>query len=294
VLWIDSTKEVRVSLNRDTVGFFIDLTDLIGCVNSRSRLELVGLVEERREQLIEGLCGPRYSRSHLYRRGGSYTKTLITGIGGIRFRVKRVISRSDGRVSSPILEALDVRRRRYSRDVRMKLVDFASKMSCGDAGLEFEAATGVRVPRRTIHSLVQEIAPRLLEANQASTRQGLVLGDTTKVRALKSREMNEVHVLLSGSSQVLSLEVNGGWPVFEAEVLVSDDEPGLINAVKAGWRQLCILHALKHLLFTLWGEGMGKRERMDVERAVKQALFTLVDSTKKYGGTGMRRGSGPG
>jgi len=44
-------------------------------------------------------------------------------------------------------------------------------------------------------------------------------------------------------------------------------------------RQLGILHALKYLLFTLWGEGMRKEDRIEVEKAVKQALFTLVNST---------------
>ena len=46
-------------------------------------------------------------------------------------------------VSAPILEALDVKRRKYSRDVRMKLAEFASKMTYQDASLEFETATGV-------------------------------------------------------------------------------------------------------------------------------------------------------
>jgi len=36
----------------------------------------------------------------------------------------------------------------------------------------------------------------------------MVLGDATKVRALKSREMNDVHVLLSDSGQLLHLGVN--------------------------------------------------------------------------------------
>jgi|GEM_PF-5657767 hypothetical protein len=46
-------------------------------------------------------------------------------------------------------------------------------------------------------------------------------------------------------------------------------------------RQICILHALRYLLLTLWGEGMSKDDRLNVEAAVKQALFTLVNSTKK-------------
>jgi hypothetical protein len=188
---------VRISLNEDCECFPIDLTDLIERSNGYSRSELVRLIEERQEQLILQLCGPKYSRSHPYRRGGSYMKTLVTGIGEIRFRVKKVIRREDGRVFSPILEALDVKRRKYSRDVRMKLAEFASVMSYGDASREFETVTGVHVPKRTIHSFVREIAPRLLEANRTAEEPGIVMGDSTKIRGLGSGEMNNVHVLLS-------------------------------------------------------------------------------------------------
>ena len=240
------------------------------------------LIEERQEELVYGLCGPRHSRSYPCRRGGSYAKRLITGLGEIMFKVRKVIRRVDGRMSSPILKALDVRRRRYSRDVRMSCAEFASKMSYGDASTEYETATGIHVPKRTIHAFVQELAPRLLEANRTAARAGLIMGDSTKVRALNSREMNHVRVLISGGGRLLGLEVNGEWPEADAGVLVSDDEPGLVNAVEAERRQLCILHAIKYLLFTLWREGMSKEERDEAARAIKQPLFTLVNSTKKH------------
>jgi len=111
-----------------------------------------------------------------------FLRSLVTGIGRIRFKVKRVIRKEDGRGFSPILEALDVKRRRYSRDVRMRLAEFASVMSYRDASREFETATGVHVPKRTIHSFVMEIAPRLLEANKADIKPGILIGDSTKIR----------------------------------------------------------------------------------------------------------------
>lgn len=256
---------------------------MIDRVEGLSRRELVRLVEQHQERLVDELCGPKYSRNHHYRRGGSYTKTLTTRIGRIRFKVKRVIRRIDNAVRSPILEAWDVKRKRYSREVRMKCVDFASKMSYQDASEEFEEATGVHVPKRTIHSFVQQIAPSLREAHKTTTgKAGIVLGDSTEVRALTHREMNNVHVLISGSGQMLALEVNREWPTVEAEVLVSDNEPELTHAVTAENRQLCILHAIKYLLFTLWGEGMSKDDRMEVDRAIKLTLFTLVHSTKNH------------
>lgn len=158
-------------------------------------------------------------------------------------------------------------------------------MSYQDASLEFQEATGIHVPKRTIHSFVQEIAPQLHEANCKANQlcqKEIVQGDTTQVRALPRREMNRVHVLLSNSGKLLHLNVNEEWPKTTAEGLVSDNEPGLTNAVNSKWLQLCILHALKYLLFTLWGERMSKDDRNQVEAAVKQTLFTLVKSTKKH------------
>jgi len=274
--------EVRVSLEDQSHGIHIDLAELTENARCHSKRELVRLIERWQEGLVDELCGPRYSRGHTYRRGGSYTKTLITGIGTVRFRVKRVIRRIDNTVRSPILEALDAKRRRYSRDVRMKCVEFASKMSYGDASTEFETATGVHVPKRTIHSFVQQIAPRLLEADRTAVKAGLIIGDSTRVRGLARREMNDVRVLISGGGRMLALEVNDPWPRAKAGVLVSDGEPGLVNAVEAGRRQLCIIHAIRYLLFTLWREGMSKEERDEAAIAIKQTLFTLVNSTRKH------------
>jgi len=52
----------------------------------------------------------------------------------------------------------------------MKLAELASVMSYRDASREFETATGVHVPTRTIHSFVKEIAPHWnLSAINSST-----------------------------------------------------------------------------------------------------------------------------
>jgi hypothetical protein len=47
---------------------------------------------------------------------------------------------------------------------------------------------------------------------------------------------------------------------------------------------------LKYLLFTLWGERMTKEDGVEVEGAVKQALFTLVNSVKKHREDGDKEG----
>jgi hypothetical protein len=86
--------------------------------------------------------------------------------------------------------------------------------------------------------------------------------------------MNVVHVLVSNSGQLFHIDINRDWSSSKAETLVSDNEPGLTSAVCARNNRLCILNALKCLLFTLWGDGMSKGDGSKVETAVKQTLFT--------------------
>jgi hypothetical protein len=154
-----ASAEVKVSLEYSIAAFPIDLAEVVEDVNVHSRSELVKQIQKRQEQIIMNLCGPKYSRDHSFKRAGSYAKTLITAIGTITFRVQKVKSRTDNTITSPILECLDVQRRKYSRDLRIKLAEYASKMSYQDASTEFETATGISVPKRTIHRFVHEIAP---------------------------------------------------------------------------------------------------------------------------------------
>jgi hypothetical protein len=182
---------------------------------------------------------------------------------------------------------MDVKQRRYSRGVRMACVEYAAKMSYGDAATEYETGTGIRVPKRTIHTWVKELAPRLLEVYTASREErepetNLVIGDSTVVRGRGFREMNQVRVLISGDGTLESLKVNEPWPETEVDVLVSDDEPGLAEAVKAEWRQLCILHAVKRLGFILWRDRVSLEERRMALEAIKMPLFTLVNSAEKH------------
>jgi len=207
---------VKVSLGYVNAAFPIDLAEIVQDVNVHSRFELVKRVNERQEQIIMNLCGPKYSRNHSFKRAGSYIKKLTTAIGTISFKVQKVRSMADNTVSSPILECLGIKRRKYSGDLRVALAEYASKMSYQDASLEFETATGIHVPKRTIHSFVQEIALKLLRANNAHNHPAeeteTIMGDATEVRALQSREMNMVHILISNSGQLLHLGVNTEWP----------------------------------------------------------------------------------
>ena len=99
MLWTNSTREARVSLREDTKIPHIDLAELAEQAKTRSRRDLINLIERRQEQIVEDLCGPRYGRGHPHRRGGTYTKTLVTFLGEIRFKAKKIIRRIDARAS---------------------------------------------------------------------------------------------------------------------------------------------------------------------------------------------------
>lgn len=63
----------------------------------------------------------------------------------------------------------------------MACAEYAAKMSYGDAALEYQTGTGIKVPKRTILTWVRELAPWLLEAYKASRtpEKQLILGDST-------------------------------------------------------------------------------------------------------------------
>jgi hypothetical protein len=180
---------VKVSLEYTFASFPIDLAEIVRDIHVQSKLELVRHIEECQHRIVMGLCGPRYSRNHSFKRAGSYTKRLTTAMGIVVFRVQKVRGRTGSAVTSPVLECLDVRRRRYSRDLRFKLAEYASKMSYQDASLEFETATGIHVPKRTIHAFVHEVAPQILRASNPENKpeHETVMGDSTEVRGLASR-----------------------------------------------------------------------------------------------------------
>jgi len=193
--------EVKVSLNSTIAAFPIDLAEIIQDVNVHSRSDLINQIDERQEQIIMQLCGPKYSRKHSFKfkRAGSYTKKVTTLLGTISFKVQKVRSVANNTVSSPILDCLGIKRRRCSKGLRMKLAEYASKMSYRDASSEFERQQEYAC-QKTIHSFVQEVAQRLLRAKNAQSHPAgeteTMMGDTTEVRALHSREMNIVHVLI--------------------------------------------------------------------------------------------------
>jgi len=245
-------------------------------------------IEQRQERLVRQL------HSIGYRMAGSYLKQIVTKIGRVCFRVKKLWKPGMSGIVSPILDALHIRRIRYARDVRMLCVDLASRLSYGDAKKEVKKTNGLEIPKRTIHSFVQEIAPKLKKANEHAVQQeGLqlvVMADGTKVRSIYDTD-NDVQVAIAynpegGSKTLLQASVNKPWNRMEGfHILVCDaDRSTMLNlGCEETAIQLDIVHAVKETLIKLWSEGMSKEERDKVSLEMKSILYTLVNSTMRHG-----------
>ena len=79
-----------------------------------------------------------------------------------------------------------------------------------------------------------------------------------------------------------------GEHVHSKRARVSDERPGLVNAVEAKSRQLCVIHASKYLLFTLWREGMSLKDKHEAREAVRNVIFPLVYSAGRHSEDGER------
>jgi len=265
----------------------IDLADLIEREQIKTLENLSKAIEALQARLVEDLLALGWRRSTSYRR------SLVTKLGRVSFTVVKV--RRDGRVFSPIIYALDIEKRKYSRDVRMLLADKASRLSYQDAMVDFQNHTGVTVPKRTIHSFVQEIGRQLGEANLAhvscETPQ-IVMADGTQTHSVHPTP-NQVRIVVGYDPEtrrktLLHASVNHDWSHIgegvnlENSILVGDAERSIRLNLAYQKRQLDLVHAVKDSLYKLWAEGMTKQERETVSVQMKQLLYALVTSVKKH------------
>jgi hypothetical protein len=273
----------------------IDLADLIEDLKEKDRRSLSEAIEAYQENLLDELCGKKRKPNQIYRRAGSNRrpKTIMTPLGMVQFKTWKVENHATGETLTPILDILDVRGRKYTRQVKAQCAELTSKLSYGDTSEEYHRLTGVWIPKSTIHAFTQELAPGMLQTqlNIQPQPEGLavVQADATEVRAIKTGEFNQVHVTLSvspTSKQLLGLTVNKPYTgIPSGSILISDGDPALKN--QEPWRhQLCILHAIKRLTYALWREHASKIEREYLKAELEHILYTLINSTRRHASDG--------
>jgi transposase-like protein len=265
----------------------IDLADLIEREQIKTLERLSKAIEALQARLIEKL------EASGWRRSTSYQRPLVTKLGRVIFRVVKV--RRGRRVFSPLIYALRIEKRKYSRDVRMLLADKASRLSYQDALTDFQNHTGVEVPKSTIRSFVLEVGRELGEANQAKVNLEplpVVMADRTKTHSIYPT-LNEVSVVIgydpnTHRKTLLHASVNQDWNQVGSRVntkkssLIGDADRSIRLNLNYELRQLDLVHAVRDSLYKLWAEGMNKQERETIGVEMKQHLYTLVNSVKKH------------
>jgi hypothetical protein len=283
----------------------IDLAELVERERIKTAESLRRSIESFQETLI------REYRKNGWERSTAYPKTIVTILGRVTFTVIKVRKRRGQRfiVNSPILDLLCIRKRKYSREVRMVCADMAATVSYGETKSRMEKTNHLKIPKRTIHSFGQEVGrgmarkvrreQRALRRTTAATTHHraatenppIVMADGTKTHSVYATN-NDVRVAITygndGRAKLLGLAVNRGWETIpkpsEPHILVSDGETSIVNnlASDPDHTQLDLVHAVKEALFKLWGERMPLEQRQRVSTELSRILFTLVNSVKKH------------
>ncbi|MGI0132325.1 MAG: hypothetical protein ACREDK_04445 [Thermoplasmata archaeon] len=226
----------------------------------------------------------------------------MTKFGKIVVEVSRVLDRLRRRTFAPVLLALGLGRRRYTRDLRWACAEEASRTTYGEASESILQTLGVHVPRRTIWNFVQETGPYaeqgaksvpIREANSA------MLADGTYVRGWRKGRQHEVNIAVRQRASDHSIEVTGiqvGGParaVLGSEMverLTTDDALAYSAEGVARWHSLCHVHFVRRVTALLSEEKglMAMPEREAVARDLSGVLAHLRNSVELHQRDGNR------
>jgi len=101
-----------------------------------NRVILASVLEKAQEELIQELCGPRYSRGgdRNFRRAGTTRRTLETRYGTVEFRLVKVRSMENGSMMSPLLLYIGLEpRKRIVDDLVLECAETATHLTYRDS-----------------------------------------------------------------------------------------------------------------------------------------------------------------
>jgi hypothetical protein len=280
----------------------IDLTNLFPRARDYGAEALVSLLRREESRLVELLRSDRLPDGRQrFVRGGRYLRTLVSKLGKVVFEVGRVYDRLHRRTFAPVLLALGLGRKRYTRDLRLACAEEASRTTYGEASESILRSLGVHVPRRTVWNFVQELAPYAEQGMRSvpiREEDGAHLADGTYVRGWRKGRQHEVNIAvrqraLDHSIEVVGIQIGGpaGAVLGPGAVdrLVTDDALAY-SADSARWHSLCHVHFLRRVAGLLTEERglMEMAEREAVVRELSGVLAHLRASVTKHSLDGNR------
>ena len=282
----------------------IDLSDLIEAEQIKTARRLKESIEDYQDKIIAQIVALNPN----CKRRSTFERSLVTSLGGVSLKIVK-IDLGNGNMTSPMLDVLSIRHRKYSQELRMLAADTASRLSYSKSKEQLLRSNSIEIPKATIHSFVQEVGDKLRKAAASSSPSKIseqlkaressfstlpvVEADGTKTHSTDHKE-NNVRVAMAydqntKEKRILGLVVNrGGWgdvarsAYSSSAILVSDAEEGIQDNLKHRDSQLDLVHAVKDTLFRMWMDGATKNEREEVSEKMNAALYTLVNSVKKH------------
>jgi len=260
---------------------------------------LKAIIEKAQEELVDELCGGRYTRSgdRKFKRAGTTKRTLLTRHGKIEFTLVKVKSLENDSILRPLLLYVGIEPwKRVVDDLDFECAEIATYLTYRDSKTVIENLTKAKVSKHRIHSYVQKVGSFIDKERRRSEERKIKLlyADGTKAHGLKGKK-NEIKVILgkdgeTGEKNLLGLTVNRRWRETaeqfkgEAEALISDADIELRNALidKAMNHQLCVNHAVREVSYILWKSGLPKKERKEIRNRLRAILQTLRNPAIKH------------
>ena len=260
---------------------------------------LKAALEKAQEDLVNELCGTKYSRKEdkKFRRAGTAKRKLVTRHGKIEFTLVKVKSLENDSILRPFLLYAGLEpKKRIVDDLVLECAEAATYLTYRDSKTVIENFTKTRISKHRIHSYVQEIGAFMDKERKetALKKVGLLYADGTKAHGLNGKK-NEINVVVgknleTGEKHLLGLSVNRDWTQtasqFEgkADLLISDADRAMRNTLidKALSSQLCINHVVRDVSFNLWKAGLPKQDRKEILTKLLVILQALRNSVIKH------------
>lgn len=264
------------------------------------------IIEQLQEAKITELCGVRYGRHNQpfkYKRAGSRKRTLVTEIGKLHFKLKKVKHKKKKETITPFLECLGLNpKERYAKDIKFSCADLVTYLSYGDTKKKIKSLLGIGISKQTIHSFVQEISPVAQEENKKHVKKNKakhVYGDSTKTHSVYD-DKNDLNVVLGYDPEtkqktLLDVKANKSWKkignklhresiISRKAIIIADCEKEIKNAlVRFNMLfQKCNIHAIKFVNTLMRKEGLSKEFRDEQLKELKAILYALKNSVIKH------------
>jgi len=260
---------------------------------SIEREAFISFLQQLEPRLLEQCCGEKYARiPRKCRIAKTVVRRICTRFGKITLKITHV-KNTLGEFFSPLLQVLGIRKYQHiPKDIENRIRDKACKMSYRDVAEDVRNSFEFKISRQEVWRINQSNNPVPISSSKSHK---ILLADGTKIKGINGGHL-EPRALMSIDSGkkekcLLSLETSKSWDEIAGNldlegfrVLVADGEQGLAEAlVKSHMKfQFCHLHAIRDLSFYLWQDKLEKNARSEFIKPLKEILYTVQNSTKKY------------